>query len=72
MGFFDNFVGFQYCIDYFENLKVDVFDQIVMLMFKICGDVEDFEYMFVGCVYIGEEGDVIFFVFDSIVFNVDF
>jgi hypothetical protein len=59
MGPLDNLVGMQYRIDHLENLKADVFDQIALPMLKIRGDVEDFEYMPAGRVYIGEEGDVV-------------
>jgi disulfide oxidoreductase YuzD len=72
MGPLDNLVGLQYRIDHLENLKADVFDQIAMPMLKIRGDVEDFEYMPAGRVYIGEEGDVTPLVPDSTALNADF
>ena len=72
MGPLDNLVGMQYRIDHLENLKADVFDQIALPMLKIRGDVEDFEYMPAGRVYIGEEGDVTPLVPDATALNADF
>ena len=72
MGPLDNLVGMQYRIDHLENLKADVFDQIALPMLKIRGDVEDFEYMPAGRVYIGEEGDVVPMVPDATALNADF
>lgn len=72
MGPLDNLVGLQYRIDHLENLKADVFDQIALPMLKIKGDVEDFDYMPGGRVYIGEEGDVAPLVPDSTALNADF
>lgn len=72
MGPLDNLVGMQYRIDHLENLKADVFDQIALPMLKVRGDVEDFEYMPAGRVYIGEEGDVTPLVPDATALNADF
>lgn len=72
MGPLDNLVGMQYRIDHLENLKADVFDQIALPMLKIRGDVEDFDYMPAGRVYIGEEGDVVPMVPDATALNADF
>ena len=72
MGPLDNLVGMQYRIDHLENLKADVFDQIALPMLKIRGDVEDFEYVPGGRIYIGEEGDVAPLVPDATALNADF
>ncbi len=72
MGPLDNLVGMQYRIDHLENLKADVFDQIALPMLKIQGDVEDFEYMPAGRIYMGEEGNVTPLVPDATALNADF
>lgn len=58
MGPLDNLVGMQYRIDHLENGKADAFDLSVTPMFKIYGDVEDFEIRPGGEIHIDEGGDV--------------
>jgi hypothetical protein len=50
----------QYRIDHLENLKADVFDLIAFPVFKIKGNVDDFEYAPNERIYVGDEGDVEF------------
>ena len=58
MGPLENLVGLQYRIDHLENLKADAFDLIAFPVFKIVGDVNDFNYGPMEKIYCGEEGDV--------------
>jgi len=58
MGALDNLVGMQYRIDHLENAKADAWDLAVTPMFKIVGDVDEFEFKPNGEVHIGEGGDV--------------
>lgn len=58
MGPLDNLVGMQYRIDHIENLKADVFDLIGFPVFKIKGNVDDFEWGPGERIYVDEEGDV--------------
>lgn len=55
-----NLVGMQYRIDHLENLKADVFDLIAFPVFKIKGNVDDFDYAPNERIYVGDEGDVEF------------
>lgn len=58
MGPLDNLVGMQYRIDHLENAKADAWDLVVTPMFKIIGDVDEFEFYPGGEVHIAEGGDV--------------
>lgn len=58
MGPLDNLVGMQYRIDHLENAKADAWDLVVTPMFKIIGDVDEFEFFPGGEVHIAEGGDV--------------
>ena len=55
-----NLVGMQYRIDHLENLKADVFDLVAFPVFKIRGNVDDFNYAPNERIYVGDEGDVEF------------
>lgn len=58
MGPLDNLVGMQYRIDHLENLKADAMDLSVHPIFKVIGEVEEFE-MYPGAqIHIDENGDV--------------
>lgn len=58
MGPLDNLVGIQYRIDHLENAKADAWDLVVTPMFKIKGNVEDFEFRPGGQVAMDEQGDI--------------
>lgn len=58
MGPLDNLVGMQYRLDHLENAKADAWDLTVTPMFKIIGDVDEFEFYPGGEVHIAEGGDV--------------
>lgn len=58
MGPLDNLVGMQYRLDHLENAKADAWDLVVTPMFKIIGDVDEFEFYPGGEVHIAENGDV--------------
>ena len=58
MGPLANLVGMQYRIDHLENAKADGWDLIITPMFKIIGDVDEFEFKPGGEVHIAEGGDV--------------
>lgn len=58
MGPLDNLVGIQYRIDHLENAKADAWDLIITPMFKIKGDVDEFEFYPGGEVHMAEDGDV--------------
>lgn len=58
MGPLDNLVGMQYRIDHLENAKADAWDLIITPMFKIIGDVDEFDFHPGGEVHIAEGGDV--------------
>lgn len=61
MGPLDNLVGMQYRMDHLENLKADAFDMIAWPMFKIKGQVEEFDYAPNERIIItSEDGDVDF------------
>lgn len=64
-----NLVGMQYRIDHLENLKADVFDLIAFPVFKIRGNVDDFEYAPNARIFVGEEGDVEFMHPDTTALN---
>lgn len=55
-----NLIGMQYRIDHLENLKADVFDMVAFPVFKVKGNVEDFNYCPNERIYCGDEGDVEF------------
>lgn len=58
MGPLDNLVGMQYRLDHLENAKADAWDLIITPMFKIKGDVDEFEFHPGGEVHMAEDGDV--------------
>lgn len=58
MGPLDNLVGMQYRIDHLENAKADAWDLTITPMFKIIGDVDEFEFYPGGEVHMTENGDV--------------
>lgn len=58
MGPLDNLVGMQYRIDHLENAKADAWDLVITPMFKIIGDVDEFDFYPGGEVHIAEGGDV--------------
>ena len=58
MGPLDNIVGMQYRIDHLENMKSDVFDLIAYPVFKIKGQVDDFEWGPFERIIVGDDGDV--------------
>ena len=72
MGPLDNLVGMQYRLDHLENLKADVFDQIAHPMYKIRGNVEDFEHGPDERIYMNEDADVEVLRPDTTALNADF
>lgn len=58
MGPLDNLVGMQYRLDHLENAKADAWDLVVTPMFKVKGNVEEFEWVPGGTVHMDESGDV--------------
>lgn len=57
-GPLDNLVGMQYRIDHIENMKADVWDLTRFPVFKVKGQVEDFEWGPLERINIGDDGDV--------------
>ena len=58
MGPLDNLIGLQYRLDHLENAKADAWDLIITPMFKIKGDVDEFEFRPGGEVHMSEDGDI--------------
>ena len=58
MGPLDNLIGLQYRLDHLENAKADAWDLLITPMFKIKGDVDEFEFRPGGEVHMDVEGDI--------------
>lgn len=58
MGPLDNLVGMQYRLDHLENAKADAWDLVITPMFKIKGNVEEFDFEPGGQVQMDEQGDI--------------
>lgn len=59
MGPLHNLVGLQYRLDHLENLKSDALDLSVFPLWKIKGDVEQFDIVPNEKIILGDDGDVI-------------
>ncbi len=71
MGPLDNLIGMQYRLDHVENLKSDAFDLLVFPLLKIRGYVDDFDWVPMERIYVGDDGDVELVGPDATILNVN-